>query len=438
MKRLTIKRLLAVACIGIMAMSAFGCGSTEKAQTGANGKKVQIEYWHVASESFGGQTVKELVKDFNATHPDIEVVEKYNPDMYKGLTQNLQASLASGKNPDVVQMGYSYLNYAAENFAYVDIPKMVEKVAPNDKEYLGKTFSPNMLQLAKTDDGKQIGLPYSVSVPVIYYNPEIFKQAGLDPEKGPKTWKEVVEYSAKITQTTGNKGFFMQEYADNWAQQALIESNGGRMLAKDGGKVKAGFDTPEAAQAYQTIADMVKNGSGLHATNEEAFQAFLSGKLGIVCTTIGKRANFEASAKFPVKVSAFPSFDNKEVKVPAGGNFLIVFSKDEAKQKAAWEFIKYLESAKALEKWATGTGYLPPVKDIEKSPEFKKLIETNPNVQVALKALANVVPWASFPGANGLQAEQALIDVRDVIMSGKETAQNALHQAAEKINGLLP
>lgn len=128
------------------------------------------------------------------------------------------------------------------------------------------------------------------------------------------------------------------------------------------GKTVAGFETPEAAQAYQLLADMVKDGSGLHATNEEGFQAYLSGKLGMVCTTIGKRANFEKAAKFNVKAAPFPAFNGKEVKFPAGGNFLMVFSKNAEKQKAAVEFIKYLESPAALAKWSTGTGYLPPRK----------------------------------------------------------------------------
>ena len=114
--------LLATMCAALFA----GCGGDTKSADTASGKKVQIEYWHVASESFGGQTVKELVKDFNEKHPDIEVVEKYNPDMYKGLTQNLQAAIASGKNPDVVQMGWSFLNYAAENLKYQDINQSFE------------------------------------------------------------------------------------------------------------------------------------------------------------------------------------------------------------------------------------------------------------------------------------------------------------------------
>lgn len=432
------KKLAALLLAAASAMVFTGCGSSDNQSKGGVDKKVQIEYWHVASESFGGTTVKELVADFNAKHPNIQVVEKYNPDMYKGLTQNLQAAIASGKNPDVVQMGWSYLNYAAENLKYTDLQTMIEKQAPEDKNFLKENYLPNVLALAQTDDGKQIGIPYSISVPVLFYNPEIFTAAGLDPNNPPKTWKEVVSAAKQIKEKTGNMGFFMQEYADNWTQQAIIESNGGSMLKNEGGKVKAGFDTPEAAAAYQLLADMVKDGNGLHATNEEGFQAYLSGKLGMVCTTIGKRANFEKSAKFKVMAAPFPQFEGKELKVPAGGNFLMLFSKDADKQKAAWEFIKYIESPEALAKWSTGTGYLPPRKGVADDPNgFKKMIEENKNIQVALSTMSNLVKWASFPGANGLQAEQLLIDARDIILSGKETAAQALHETAEKINNLL-
>ena len=231
------KKLAALLLAAASAMVFTGCGSSDNQSKGSVDKKVQIEYWHVASESFGGATVKELVADFNAKHPNIQVVEKYNPDMYKGLTQNLQAAIASGKNPDVVQMGWSYLNYAAENLKYTDLQPMIEKQAPEDKNFLKENYLPNVLALAQTDDGKQIGIPYSISVPVLFYNPEIFTAAGLDPNNPPKTWKEVVSAAKQIKEKTGNMGFFMQEYADNWTQQAIIESNGGSMLKNEGGKV---------------------------------------------------------------------------------------------------------------------------------------------------------------------------------------------------------
>lgn len=108
------------------------------------------------------------------------------------------------------------------------------------------------------------------------------------------------------------------------------------MLAKKDGRTVAAFDSAQASEAYQLLAGMVAAGTGLHATNEEGFQAFLSGRLVMVCTTIGKRDNFEKSAKFPVMATEFPVFEGKSRKVPAGGNFLMIFSRDEAKQKAAW------------------------------------------------------------------------------------------------------
>lgn len=139
-----IKKKIAGVLLAAASMMVFtGCGSDNQTKGSAE-KKVQIEYWHVASESFGGATVKELVADFNAKNPNIQVVEKYNPDMYKGLTQNLQAAIASGKNPDVVQMGWSYLNYAAENLKYTDLQSTIDKQAPADKNFLQDNYLPNV------------------------------------------------------------------------------------------------------------------------------------------------------------------------------------------------------------------------------------------------------------------------------------------------------
>lgn len=78
------KKLAALLLAAASAMVFTGCGSSDNQSKGGVDKKVQIEYWHVASESFGGTTVKELVADFNAKHPNIQVVEKYNPDSIKG------------------------------------------------------------------------------------------------------------------------------------------------------------------------------------------------------------------------------------------------------------------------------------------------------------------------------------------------------------------
>lgn len=198
-------------------------------------KPVEIEYWHVASESFGGAAIKELIANFNTNNPDIKVIEKFNPDMYKGLTQNLQVAIASKKYPAIVQMGYSYLNYAESNFEYTTPQEIVDKYFPEDTKYFEENFLKNVLELGQVN-GKQVGIPYSISNPIMYINADLFKEAGLDPNNLPETWTEVVEAAKIIKDKTGNAGFFMQEYADNWAQQALIEGNGGQILKYEGAK----------------------------------------------------------------------------------------------------------------------------------------------------------------------------------------------------------
>lgn len=431
-----IKKLITLAVTVAIGTSIFaGCGQVK--ETANNGGKAEIEYWHVAAENFGGPTVKELVNKFNENSKDVSVKEKFNANMYKGLTQNLQAAAASKQYPAVVQMGYSYLNYAAENFKFVTPQEVINKYFPEDKDYLNKYFLPNVLDLAKVN-GKQIGIPYSISNPIVYYNADMFKAAGLDPDNPPKTWDEVKKASETIKNKTGNYGFYMQEYADNWAQQALMEGNGGRMLSEKDGKVVATFASKESAEAYDLLRNMVNDKTALHISNDEGIQAFLSGKVGMILTTIGKRENFQKSAKFDLRGTAFPVFGDKPRRVPAGGNFLMITAQDEAGQKAAWKFIKYLLDSESSSAWTKGTGYLPPRKDVVEDPKgLKDFMNQNKLMKVANDQMKDIVPWASFPGSNGLQAEQILIDTRDIILSGKKPSSEALKEAEDKVNNLI-
>ncbi len=429
------KNFLKAGLLAGMILTTAACSQGKGAQQAENNGKVQIEYWHVASESFGGGTIKELIKEFNEQNSDIEVIEKFNPDMYKGLTQNLQVAVASKKYPAIVQMGYSYLNYAKDNFDYVTAQDVVNEYFPEDKDYFNKNFLPNVLELGQVD-GVQVGIPYSISNPIMYINADLFKAAGLSTDKFPETWKEVVDAAAAIKLKTGNAGFFMQEYADNWAQQALLEGNGGQMLKYEGSTTIPTFSSKESAEAYQTIADMVKNKTAVHVSNDEGFQSFLNGKIGMVVTTIGKRENFEGSAKFNLVGAKFPVFEGKERKLPAGGNMLMIMAKDPAEQKAAWKFMKFLLSADSAEKWTKGTGYLPSAIQ-QKGTGLDKFLTENQLMNVASSQMSDMGKWASFSGSNGLKAEQILIDVRDIILSGEKPADKALEDAQNEIMKLM-
>lgn len=432
MKKIYSLMLLLLLMVGLAACTGEKEDSSSEAATNSEGKTV-IEYWHVNAETQGGKTVEELVSSFNEQSDTVEVVAKYNPDMYKGLMQNLQAEAAAGTSPAVVQVGWAFLDYFSNTFEYTEPQAIIDQHFPDDKTFLSDNFLPNILDLAVNNEGKQVGIPYSLSTPVLYLNKDLLREAGLD-ENGPKTWEELKTFAETVKEKTGKYGLYIQEPADNWATQALLESNGAQMIT-DG---KATFASKEGIQAYSLWADLVASKSALHIGWDQGVQSFIDGNVAMLYTTIAQRSNVQNNAKFDVATVKSPAWEGKQVKLPAGGAMLAITAKGEEQQKAAWEFMKYLYSVESIAKWTEGTGYVPPregVADAENG--LKQFLEENEMMQAAIDQMDVVVPWTSFPGDAGLQAEQMLIDMRDQVLSGSITVEEGLKQTEEQINSIL-
>ena len=231
----------------------------------------------------------------------------------------------------------------------------------------------------------------------------------------------------------------MQEPADFWAQQALIESNGASMLTKDAdGKAQASFASDEGAEAMQLVADMVKDGSALHVGWDEGCQSFIDGNCAMLYTTIARRASVQDGAKFDVATVKSPVWEGKDRKVPAGGCFLAITAQGDDQIQAAWEFEKYLYSVESMAAWTIGTGYVPPRKDVADAENgLKDFLAENKMMNAAIEQMDGVVPWTAFPGDAGLQAEQLLLDMRDQILGGQASAKDAMTSTQDQINELL-
>ena len=404
----------------------------------AEEEKTVIEYWHCNAETQGGLTVDELVEKFNESNDHIEVVAKYNPDMYKGLMQNLQAEAATGNYPALVQIGWAFLDYFSNNFQYVSPQDAIDTYDAEDAGFLKDNFLPNVLDLAVNSNGEQVGIPYSLSSLVLYINKDILREAGL-PEEGPSTWEEVDEFARTIKEKTGKYGFYMQEPADFWAQQGLIESNGAQMLTvAEDGTAQATFASPEGIEAMQMVADLIQDGAGLHISWEEGCQSFIDGNCAMLYTTIARRASVQKGAQFEAATVKSPTWGDKERQVPAGGCFLAITAQDEEQIQAAWEFEKYLYSVESMAAWTIGTGYVPPRKDVAVAENgLKDFLAENEMMNAAIEQMDGVVSWTSFPGDAGLQAEQMLLDMRDQILGGQISAEEGMTNTQNAINELL-
>ena len=136
-KKKLLTTAMALVTVFAMTIGCAGCGNADNTQSNnsnvtqdtsaKNGEKITIEYWHCNAQEQGGAAVEELVSKFNEENDHIEVVAKYNPDMYAGLMKNLQAEVAVGNTPAVVQIGWSYLEYFSNNFEYLAPQDAIDK-----------------------------------------------------------------------------------------------------------------------------------------------------------------------------------------------------------------------------------------------------------------------------------------------------------------------
>lgn len=425
--------LFLIMSIFVLVLAACGNDESSEAEADETGEKTTIEYWHVNAETQGGSTVDKLVEDFNAQSDTVEVVARYNPDMYAGLMSNLQAEVAAGNSPAIVQVGWAFLDYFSENFQYIEPQEVIENFHEEDSGFLEDNFLPNILELAQNNEGSQVGIPYSISNPILYINKDMLEEAGLDSE-GPKSWEEVREYSEAINAATDNYGIYIQEPADSWGQQAIVESNGAQFI-EDG---KAAFASEEGIEAFQYYQDLVADDLALHIGWDQGIQSFIDGNVGMLYTTIAQRNNVESNAQFDLDTLQSPEWEGKEKRLPAGGAMLTITAEEEEEQAAAWEFMNYLYSVESIAEWTKGTGYVPPREGVSDSEEgLKTFLEENELMMPAIEQMDSMVPWASFPGDSGLEAEQKLLDMRDIILGGDVDVEETLTNTEEEINSLL-
>ncbi|MBZ2200192.1 MAG: ABC transporter substrate-binding protein [Lentilactobacillus hilgardii] len=417
-----VKRFVGLISIMSVALLFAGCSKS------AAHKVTHITYWHVNAQTLGGASVDKLVKKFNDTHKTIKVTAKYNPNMYQGLMQNLQSAQASGKVPDIVQIGWAFTNYFSDNFKYMTPTDAAQKFDKN-KDTITKNFSNQALSFAKNAKGKLVGLPYSLSTPILYTNDSMLAKYGIK-KSDLSTWEGVSKAAKTIKQKSGKYGVYIQEPADTWAQQAMMLSNGAQIKDASG---KAAFASNQGEQAYQLYQDMVvKDKTAIHTPWNQGMDDFVNGKVAMAFTTVAQASHIKQSVSFKASAQTAPTFKAHKLTVPVGGSMLSITAQKTDQQKAAWTFEKFMYQNDSLLTWDKGTGYLPPTKTALDSSQFKTYLAANPMIKPAVDELPNAVPWTSFP-KNGLQAEQDMIDARDKILSGSSVS-STLKSTQEKIN----
>ncbi|MFC5651224.1 ABC transporter substrate-binding protein [Paenibacillus solisilvae] len=266
----------------------IGCSGTKtmtSSDSVAKGGKVKVVVWGLDPMAIGSGN-KDMIDEFNKSHPNIELVTQAMPGSAGYDTQDLSkltAAIAAGSPPDVVNLNGPFIMEVASRGILMPLDDMIKS---SDLD-LSKFYEYTVKQMSFK--GHVWGLPGGMDDRILYYNKDMFKQAGLDPNTPPKTWDELLDYSKKLTVMNGDSYEqigFIPNFGNSWLYLYAIQNNG-KFLDDEGKKVL--LNSPENVEALEFMVkgyDILGGAQKLNAYSS-SFQSgandpFLSGKVAMV------------------------------------------------------------------------------------------------------------------------------------------------------------
>ena len=380
--------------------------------------------------------IDQYASDFNKENPSYKVVPVYAGTYQETIVKALTAH-KSGKPPAAGILLSTDTFTLADEDAIVPIDNFVK--TDDDRAWLKSFFPAFMLngQFA----GKTWGVPFQRSTVVMYWNKDLFKEAGLDPNKPPQNWKELVSMGQKLTKKDANGNvtqWGVQVPSSGfpyWLFQGFSTQNGAILANAEGNEVK--YDDPKVIEALQFWVDLSRK-YGIHPPGIVEWgttpRDFMERKAAIIWTTTGNLTNIRSNAKFEFGVAMLPE-GVRRGSPTGGGNFFIFKKASSAEQEGAFKFAKWLTQPARAAKWSTDTGYVAVSPASYETPELKKYAAEFPPALVARDQLPFAV--AELSTHDNQRVTKALNDGLQAALTGKKTPEQAMKDAQAEANRLL-
>jgi sn-glycerol 3-phosphate transport system substrate-binding protein len=424
----TLKRALGAA--GTLVALAFATVAGAQAP-------VEVPFFYPVA--VGGPITKIIdgyAADFEKENPGIKLKPIYSGSYQESIAKALTA-VKSGDPPVTSILLSTDMFTLIDEDAIVPFDDLVKTDA--DRAWL-KSFYPAFMENSQTG-GKTWGIPFQRSTIVMYYNKEAFKEAGLDPNKPPQTWQEMVKDAEKLTKrdASGNVTQWGVQIPSSgfpyWLFQGLAIENGVNLANSAG--TKTYYDKPEVVAALQFWVDLV-NKYKVHPPGIVEWgttpKDFFERKVAMMWTTTGNLTNVKANAKFDFGVAMLPS--NKQRGSPTGGGNFYIFKKSTpAQREAAFKFIKWATTPERAAQWGIDTGYVAVRADAWDTPAMKKYVEGFPPAAVARDQL----PYAKaeLSTHDNQRVTKALNDALQAALTGTKKPADALKDAQRESDRLL-
>ncbi len=366
-----------------------------------------------------------LCAEFNAEHPDIHVEAIYSGDYTQTLQRVLTASNAD--NPaDLALVNDFGIWSCFDEDAIICLDEFVE--AEGGEAFSGQ-FWPAYWN-ACCVKGQAYAIPFQKSVPLFYYNKDMFREAGLDPESPPRTWDELYAACEKLTEkdSRGNttRWGIVISSSDSWQFSFLSLGNGAVLTNDERNEVY--IDTPETRETMYFVKSLVDAGfCPASYTYGDCSSDFAAGQTAMMFHSSGNLTFQRESCPFDWGTAELV-YNTTPAGMTGGGELVIMKNIPESHQKAAWELIKWLTTAERAAQWCIDTGYVATRPDAFETERMKNYLAEFPQLETCRTELSYAVCETPVTH-DGAHIVQIMTDAWVGILTGKTTVEEGLAAA---------
>lgn len=402
------------------------------ATTATADDKIVVEFGYPYSHLFD-VTYEAILPKFYEAHPNIEIKMRATYESYEDGTNTILREAVAGTLPDVTMQGLNRQAILVEK----GIAKSLEPFIAAETDFAKEGYHKAMLDLGTFND-QVFGLPFSISLPVGYYNMEVMAKAGYTEANLPKTWEDVVQACVKLREAgVDNPMFWGWNITGNWFLQAL-------MWSQDKPTVMGAdfqLDTPEGLKTLETMQSIFTGCEMQNLEWKAALASFSAGDLGMMYwSTSAVGAVERAMGDFTLVTAEYPGIEaSGPLGLPAGGNSALLTSQSDDPEQlaAAWAWLKFITSGEGAADVARTTGYMPP-NQAANEIILADFYAENPAKATAVRQLPLLREWQAYPGDNGLAATQVIYDGLEGIVTGEFDDMSKLQEElTEEVQDLL-
>lgn len=388
----------------------------------------EVEFWHAMSGPHE-EAIKKFADDFNSTHDDI-TIKPVNQGSYEDLQQKIMAAAKAGNLPDMAQATTNVIPEYIDNKFITSLNDFIEDPEVGLSEDELNDYI-EVFRDSSTWDDTYYSLPFSKSTRVLFYNQTLLEENGLE---APKTWDELQEVAKTVTKDGVVGMGFENSYEAEF--QGILKQMGGTYMDEATGEPE--FASKEGQEAMGMISGMIDEGIARTA-GEDEYMSNPFGR-GDVAMYIGSSAGIPhvggaMEDGIEWSTASIPTLDGEAATTFAGNDIVIFNQSEEAEQKAAWEFMKYLTSPEVTSEWSMLSGYLPIRQSALDTEEYQKFLEENPAYKAGTEQFDAGFFIARVPGGDAVR--NIVLEEMDYILQGMKTVEEGLTEAQERAKAEL-